>query len=560
MLPMQTSEIPHYKEWEEFQKYHIESENVREIILQSWREAKALGLNGFDEPRTIVLDEEQMAPILKRSTHLIEIVRKHITNYYERVDQDIDYSIMLYNDQGVLLSHFHGPKGNILPFHDLIPGLLCGFPFYGHTALSLALKTGKMQYMSGAEHFFSIFHPFSSVAVPIFHPINRTCIGCLVAIRNEAHLNPALQGMVVALAMSIEEVMRMDYTEANIFKIHEEITNLIDYYILILGSDGRIVDCNRALYDLLPNSKIIGKTAKEFIEEHFDYDFQDSLLYRSIFYAEEATNVEIWAKIHGRKYCFLVDLKIIYDPYDPNFYWIIEVFKDITQKKEMDQHWIQREKMVSLGTLAAGLAHEIRNPLTTAKGFIQLMSQNSPDKEKYYLIQNELERITQLVNQFVLLSKPDSPQMKLFKAHELIDEFAQFIQPEALLKGIEINVYQYDQESYIRADKNQLTQVFLNLSQNAFQAMESGGILLIECERAEDDFLEIRFIDNGIGISEENLAKILDPFFSTKEEGTGLGLPICYQIIHAHHGDLKILSDEGKGTKAIIRLPIQKTI
>lgn len=220
---------------------------------------------------------------------------------------------------------------------------------------------------------------------------------------------------------------------------------------------------------------------------------------------------------------------------------------------------LQREKMVSLGTLAAGLAHEIRNPLTTAKGFIQLLGENSPDKEAFGLIQNELNRITQLVNQFVLLSKPDSPQMRPLSVNAMLRDFTTFIQPEAMLNGIEILTKLCAPDVTIMADKNQLTQVFINLAQNAFSAMESSRPekrLTIEANIADEKMIEIKFIDTGCGIPIHLLDKIVDPFFTTNEKGTGLGLPICFQIVEAHHGELLIDSEVNIGTTVTIRLPL----
>ncbi len=544
------------EEWLLFQNEKQLVDHIRDEIRQCWQEAKFVGISGFDQPRILHLSETQFQSISNRSKHLINAVNMKVDSLTQQLKTHIQFPIYLFNEQGIMLQ-VAGDKhvnSSFIPI-EVKEGLLAGFPFLGHTALSLTIKTKMAQVMVGAEHYYSTFHNLTSIAAPIFHPVNRECIGILATFINHTEPYHSTLALLITLAMAIEEYLRMEYSHANIFKIHEETTNLIDHFISVVSSDGRIVDCNTSLREFLPNQQLIGSLATDMLTNNFDHDLSTSPLYRAIYYCEETSNHELWTRVRGRRYCFLIDTKIIHDPFDPEFYWIIHVFKDITEKKEMELNVLQREKLVSLGTLAAGLAHEIRNPLTTAKGFIQFLSEKSADKESFTLIQNELNRITQLVNQFVLLSKPDSPQIKSLKVNELIHEFATFIQPESLLTGVEVVTSLCNASTTIRADKNQLTQVFINLSQNAFAAMQNNGLLRIECNDADSDFVEIRFCDNGSGINEQDLNKILDPFFTTSEEGTGLGLSICYQIMAAHNGELKIDSEEGIGTTVTLRLP-----
>ncbi len=548
--------IPFIEEWLLFQNEGKLSDSIREEIKQCWLEAQNIGLNGFETPQTIFLNDEQFQSACERSSHLIRIVNYKVEQLFKQLADTMYYPIYLFNQEGILLEKYG--ENHPQRFFELIniqPSLMADFPFFGYSALSLTLKTNKVQVMIGAEHTCAALHSFSTIAVPIFHPINRECIGVLnLAIDNHASIQSYL-AFLISLGMAVEENIRMEYSHANIFKIHEETTNLIDHYVSIISSDGRVVDCNNALREFLAPDPLIGKMAVDVIAKNFDHNYKKFPLYRAIFYAEEALNYEVWTKVRGKKYCFLCDTKIIYDPFDTELYWIIFIFKDITQKKEMELTVLQREKLVSLGTLAAGLAHEIRNPLTTAKGFIQFLSESSTEKEAFTLVQNELNRITQLVNQFVLLSKPDSPQIKPISIYSMLEEFSTFIQPEALLKGIEVYTLLCSTEAYILGDKSQLIQVFINLAQNAFAAIQGIGSLTIKCKDNDSDFVQIQFIDDGTGVEADHLDKILDPFFTTREEGTGLGLPICFQIIEAHHGELRIDSELGVGTIVTIFLP-----
>lgn len=551
--------IPFYQEWQMYQEKGVISNTVRGPIRESWEEAKQLGLKADEPPRIIYLNDSQFEVILEPSRRLIATVNQKIELMTSKIGYDIHYPIFLFNSQGILL--YVANSSSTFCSDVIKPGLMASFPLLANTAVSQALKTKSSQIVTGAEHYFSKLHPYITLASPIYHPASQECSGVLATIIDHQDAFLSKLALLNCLAMLVEESIRLENAHSRILRIHYETKNLIDHYILVVDSKGTIIDSNEAIENLFPDDELIGRPAMEVFARNFDYDSITSLpLYRAIYFEEECTNQELWVKMRrtGKKLCLLVDSKIIYDPFESGAFWVIHIFKDITEKKLNELQLLQREKMVSLGTLAAGLAHEIRNPLTTAKGFIQLLGENSPNKEAFGLIQNELNRITQLVNQFVLLSKPDSPQMRPISVNTMLRDFTTFIQPEAMLTGIEILTKLCAPDVTIMADKNQLTQVFINLAQNAFSAMDSSSEkrLTIEADIADDQRIEIKFIDTGCGIPVHLLDKIVDPFFTTNEKGTGLGLPICFQIVEAHHGELLIDSEVNIGTTVTIRLPL----
>ncbi|NEW08548.1 PAS domain S-box protein [Paenibacillus sp. SYP-B3998] len=232
-------------------------------------------------------------------------------------------------------------------------------------------------------------------------------------------------------------------------------------------------------------------------------------------------------------------------------------FQDITEQKKTQELLIKSDKLSAVGQLAAGVAHEIRNPLTALKGFLQLLKTNSP-KEQYYIeiMQKELQRIEFIVNEFLFVSKPQAILFEARRLDSIVMSTIELLQPQALLGNIEIE----DEIAYslplVSCDEHQLKQVFINILKNALESMTLGGIMLIQALPAEDgQNLIIRFIDQGCGIAPERLPKLGEPFYSTKEKGTGLGLMVCYRIIEGHGGTMKIRSKLGEGTTVEITLP-----
>ncbi|GGA09004.1 PAS domain-containing sensor histidine kinase [Paenibacillus marchantiophytorum] len=232
-------------------------------------------------------------------------------------------------------------------------------------------------------------------------------------------------------------------------------------------------------------------------------------------------------------------------------------FKDITELKKTQELLIKSDKLSAVGQLAAGVAHEIRNPLTALKGFLQLLKTNS-EKEQYYIdiMRKELQRIEFIVNEFLFVSKPQATHFVTKTVDSIVMSTIELLQPQALLGNIEIEAEIAPGLPAVSCDEHQIKQVFINILKNALESMAQGGTMRIQ---AESDLpgrnITIRFIDEGCGIAPERLPKLGEPFYSTKEKGTGLGLMVCYRIIEAHGGLMQIRSKLDEGTTVEITLP-----
>jgi len=244
--------------------------------------------------------------------------------------------------------------------------------------------------------------------------------------------------------------------------------------------------------------------------------------------------------------------------------------------KKAQKEIIRAEKLASVGRLSAGIAHEIGNPIGIVIGYLELLKQKDiPDAEKkeyLYRTEEEIERINTIIRQLLEISRPSIAGLKVVFIHDLIDDIAQVLNVQPLMSNIELECCLEAQNDKVLADANQLRQVFLNLIINAADAISSGGkstkgkltirssMIDAKADRAVDarSFLKIVFIDNGPGISEENISNIFDPFFTTKEpgKGTGLGLSVSYMIIEGFGGEMKVDSKMGEGTTMTLRLPV----
>ncbi len=222
------------------------------------------------------------------------------------------------------------------------------------------------------------------------------------------------------------------------------------------------------------------------------------------------------------------------------------------------------ERLAAAGQLAAGVAHEIRNPLTSIRSTIQyvLPSFDAADQKRVLLdeLLSEVDRIDRIVNDLLSLTRPTDFRPSEINLVELLDHTLLLIGPQARKQEVEIKYTRGEDELKISGDAGQLKQVFLNVFLNSLQAMPKGGVLGVWASRqgaelSGREMIDVRISDTGAGIPAEHLDEVFDPFFTLKKEGTGLGLSITYGIIQQHEGDIELQSEVGQGTTVIIRLP-----
>ena len=237
------------------------------------------------------------------------------------------------------------------------------------------------------------------------------------------------------------------------------------------------------------------------------------------------------------------------------------IFQDITELKRLEVELKHKETLAAIGELSANMAHEIRNPLASLKGSIEILKEGTLTRahgEKLMDIAlSEMDRLNTIITDFLTYSRPKPPEFLSFDLHAMLDEIIQLTR-NAVVSAENISITKdFGGDYRIVADPQKLRQVFLNLTMNAIESMPGGGSLTIRTRKLHDT-VAVSFRDSGVGIPAENLKEIFYPFFTTKDRGTGLGLSIAYRIIDEHRGRITVNSIPGTGTTFEVTIPVSQ--
>ena len=326
------------------------------------------------------------------------------------------------------------------------------------------------------------------------------------------------------------------------------IIQTVDYSrqaIILLDNTGYIIEANHqsSLLLSLPETSLIGEPLSDVLGIQHD------------FLTTENGEFTLRTQEEGQKH-LRFETRTLLDSHIPS--GTLVMLFDISEEKRRSEAYLQAAKLSTISQVSAGLAHEIRNPLTTIKGFMQLITPEQwPEFFRPYqqLMLEEIETIDQLLNKFVLITSPSAPHMQPVNLTETIHALAQMIQPIRLIQGVTLALELSAHEIYVMGDPEQLSQALLSLLNNAIEASPNNGKIIIRLTEHQSN-VRVSVIDNGPGIPENLRLRVLDPFFTTQEEGTGLGLTIAQQIILAHHGKLHFSEAlPNSGTEAMIDLP-----
>ncbi|MFC4409402.1 ATP-binding protein [Chungangia koreensis] len=328
--------------------------------------------------------------------------------------------------------------------------------------------------------------------------------------------------------------------------------------IILNDENGVIVDANDRACDFLGIQKnsLIGKGISilfDLFPEERDKVNDYILQAKDVGFSQTVFKCNVGHEVEENYYHFTTSR------YDKKHLYIT-IIRDETEKEMMKFQIEHNNSLSTLGQLAASIAHEIRNPMTSLKGFTELLKLSTNEEGKSYLavIDQELNRMDSILNEFLILSKPLKMDKVLVSIHEIIMDVVNIMQPQAVMKNLLIHfdiTSEYDQ---ILMEPNRMKQVLINLIKNAIEVSDEGGQVGIKTELENPDLLKISIIDEGIGLTEHQIEQIFLPFFTTKVQGTGLGLPFVLKTVEEHGGTIQVSSKLGEGTTFYILLPLNQ--
>ena len=346
-------------------------------------------------------------------------------------------------------------------------------------------------------------------------------------------------------------------------EFNESIIESINVGLLAVDLEGRVTRLNSALEEILDLSR--AETVGKRVEDLFSEDFTDTLrqvLGNDRWRLKETRNIY---KIHtstsaGRTLVLNIAIAPLQDSQEQT--GALVVLEDVTSRVRLEEQLQQREKLSSIGLLAAGVAHEVNTPLTGVSSYTQMLlgmlSENDPKHALLLKVRRQAERATNIVNNLLNFSRTGSAtEFTEIDISRVLDDTLQLLEPQ--LRGNQIEIIRaYDPDSpRVFGNSGKLQQVFTNLLLNARDAIPAGGSIKIATIPSEDHSLVVEVSDTGMGIAPENVAKIYDPFYTTKGvgRGTGLGLAVSYGIVQEHSGHISVESTPGLGTKFRITMP-----
>ncbi|EMT45049.1 two-component system sensor histidine kinase NtrB [Anoxybacillus flavithermus] len=341
--------------------------------------------------------------------------------------------------------------------------------------------------------------------------------------------------------------LQKDYPFEQVEQFLAPIFDLVSHHIVFVDADGIITLCNlQAANDVGVNrDEIIGKHIRELL----NIPDEQIMTLKTLRTKQPLYNCEVLDRYYG-----IINTRILYNE-DGSIKRVISMFQSLNQMKEA-------EKLAIAGRIAAGIAHEIRNPLTTVRGYLQFLKEQLPEHIVTLIEQlliPELDRANDIITDFLNVAKPSEMKAEWIGINEFIqNDLDLLLRSEALLHNVELS-YDLDeklQHHGVYIDKNQLMQVFINLLRNAIEAKTEKSLNVHIQTALHNDLVQIYVHDNGPGIPPTIIHHIFDPFFSTKQTGTGLGLSLSRKIIELHKGSMRVQSEFGRGTCFIIELPV----
>jgi signal transduction histidine kinase len=458
----------------------------------------------------------------------LRAVRQHFEPLLTNLSRP-DMVILVADPDGYLLDLIGNPQ-QVSRLYD--EGLVIGLHLLGsaccHRAIGQAFTTGGVSSVEAHEGH-DLGAAWHAVAAPVILSPGQRLLGTFAIQTDQSGFEPLLSTLAQSAVVALANWYTLEEQRQDLMRMHLGLVSQMEYHLVFMDESGFLMD------------------------ERHPIPVDDETRQRMLEMTRDETGNSCELAIGDRIY--VADVRTLVDP-TGHVKRKLGLFRDITQSKRWQGQARDVEKMSLLTSLAAGIAHEIRNPLTTARGFLQLITEHltsEQDRRFVDLTLGELDRINLLVKDFMSLARPQDAQFTLVNLNEIIAGLAQFVQPESALRGVTFETEIPSEEVWVHANANQLKQVVLNIIQNALQACTPRDSVRVTLT-AEEEAACVIVSDTGCGMTPQQMERIFQPFFTTKETGTGLGMAISKQIVEEHGGSICVESSVGEGTTVRIRL------
>ncbi|PGO25170.1 PAS domain-containing sensor histidine kinase [Bacillus cereus] len=368
---------------------------------------------------------------------------------------------------------------------------------------------------------------------------------------NILHSIPTLGWSIGAIGIDISKRKRMEEKLKQTSNELELIFKAIPDLYFLSELDGTIKDCkvNSVSKFYVPIEEFIGKKFQEIVPVPIIKQFEKAI--NQMKTSSAPVLIDYSLQLDDEIYYFEARLLPLFEDK------IMIIVRDITERTITTELLQKSDTLNAVGQLAAGVAHEVRNPLTVIKGFIQLLQQEvGKDKEYLSLMLSEISSIEKVIQEFLSIAKPNAAVFEPKNLCTILENVVDLISTQAIMKNIRIALNMDVENLLIECCEIQLKQVFYSILQNSIEAIQNGQEIIINVKKHNSTEVKICILDKGVGIPSERIKRLGEPFYSTKEKGTGVGLMMSYRIIESHGGKISIKSQVGKGTTVTLFFPI----
>ena len=465
--------------------------------------------------------------------------------------------VLVSDDKGYILD-LYGDKmiENVIQSFGIHVGTLFTEKDVGTNAISLALTLKEPIKLIGDDHYHYCLHSSACITAPFTYDNPEPICGTISIMTSVDYAGPFHLGLISSAVDSIERELKIRVQNRRLNLLHQVMVDSTQSGIIITDAEGIITEFNPA------GEEITGLSKKHLVGTHVE-SVKPVSKYLSLVLSSgvKYENLEIVIDRNNERRTCLFDALPLYNERN-HITGAFGKFKDITERIKLEKQMIAAEKLSVVGKLGAGFAHEIKNPLTSIIGFMTLLKddiETEKSRKHFMIISNELDRIKNLVTQFVMMAKPAEQVKTKSNIKALISDIVTLMNNQASLQNVSINFSSNEVENWeVMIDDSQIKQVLINLIQNAIEAIIDEGTITISLSHVnvyDSSYIQIQIVDSGDGMTKEEQKSIFTPFHSSKEQGLGLGLSICKDIIESHKGILTVSSVKHEGTTFKILLP-----